>query len=83
MQASQAAGVDEAQAREYLKQAVADLVARKPEVLREVVEEILEDRALIRAIEEGRTTRLVSMEQVMRTLDEVEARLQDEAAGGA
>ena len=78
MEATHEVVVDEAQAREYLKQAVADLVARKPEVLREVVEEVLEDRALSRAIEEGQQTELVSGDQVMRTLDDLESGLRSE-----
>lgn len=78
MEATHEVVVDEAQAREYLKRAVADLVARKPEVLREVVEEVLEDRALSRAIEEGQQTELVSGDQVMRTLDDLESGLRSE-----
>jgi len=59
----------EAQLKELLKSAFVEVLQERRDLLREIVEEALEDIALARAIEEGEATETSSREQILKVLD--------------
>lgn len=74
---TQPMAMDEAQVREYFKQAVRDLIREEPELLREVVEDIvdrmaMEDHALELVMQEAGSAsdagEVVSPEEIQRIL---------------
>ena len=52
-----------------VKSALVELLEERKELVREVIEEALEDVALARAIAEGDRTGIVNREEILRTLD--------------
>lgn len=54
--------------KQALKEALAETLEERRELLHDVVLEVLEDIALVRAIEEGRKSKPVSRAQVLKTL---------------
>lgn len=62
------AAVDHDALKAALKEAVLELLRERPAEVRGLVEEMIEDFGLVRAIEEGRETGFVSREEVDATL---------------
>jgi hypothetical protein len=61
--------VSEAQLKDLVKAAMAEALVEQRALLKEIVEEVIEDIALSRAIDEGMGTPLVSREEVFAALD--------------
>ena len=62
------ATVDAAQLKTLLKEAVTEVLEERRDLLQDVVEEALEDIAMIRAIDAGAQSENVSREEVFRAL---------------
>lgn len=60
--------IDEAKLKEALKAAIVEILEERKDLVREVLEEVLEDIALARAIEEGEQSELVIRDQVFKAL---------------
>jgi len=58
--------LDETQIKELFKQALVELLQERKDLFYELVAEIVEDFALLRAIEEGEETETVGREKVFR-----------------
>lgn len=52
--------IDEAKLKEALKSAIVEILEERKDLVREVLEEALEDIALARAVEEGEQSKLVT-----------------------
>jgi spore coat polysaccharide biosynthesis protein SpsF (cytidylyltransferase family) len=63
--------LDETQMKELFKQAFVELLQEQEDLLYELVAEIIEDFALLRAIREGEDTETVRREEVFRVLEEM------------
>ena len=63
--------LDETQMKELFKQAFVELLQEQKDLLYELVAEIIEDFALLRAIREGEDTETVRREEVFRVLEEM------------
>lgn len=61
--------IDEAKLKEALKSAIVEILEERKDLVREVLEEALEDIALARAIEEGEQSELVSRDEVLNVLE--------------
>jgi hypothetical protein len=61
--------IDEGQLKEALKSAIAEILEERKDLLRDLIEEALEDVALARAIEAGEQSELVSRDEVFNGLD--------------
>lgn len=61
--------VSDAQLKDLVKAAMAEALVEQRGLLKEIVEEVIEDIALSRAIDEGMGTPLVSREEVFAALD--------------
>ncbi len=61
--------INQDQLKDIIKAAVAEVLEEHRDLLHEVVEEALEDVALVRAIEEGESTELIEREAVMNFLE--------------
>ena len=59
----------EAQLKDALKSAVIELLEERPDLLRDVLAAVLEDVALVHAIQEGEASGPVSRDEVFRLLD--------------
>ncbi len=62
--------LDETQMKELFKQAVVELIQERKDLLYDLGTEIIEDFALLRAIQEGEHTETVDREEVFRILRE-------------
>jgi hypothetical protein len=60
--------LDEKQIKESVKQALVELLRERKDLLYDLVEEIVEDYALARAMKEGQQTPKVSRQKVVRAL---------------
>ena len=60
---------DEQRLKEVVKSAIVEVLEERKDLVREVIEEALEDAALTRAIEEGDRSGIVDREEIFRTLD--------------
>ena len=60
---------DENQLKEVFKQAFAELLQERRDLLYDVFTEVLEDIAMANAIKEGEETEVVSREQVFKILE--------------
>jgi spore coat polysaccharide biosynthesis protein SpsF (cytidylyltransferase family) len=63
--------LDETQMKELFKQAFVELLQEQKDLLYELVAEIIEDFALLRAIREGEDTETIRREEVFRVLEEM------------
>ena len=63
--------LDETQIKELFKQAFVELLQERKDLFYELVAEIVEDFALLRAIKEGEETATVGREEVFRALEGV------------
>jgi len=61
--------VDEERLKELLKSALVEVLEERKDLVRDVIDEALEDVASIRAIEEGERSPSVSREEIFNTLD--------------
>jgi hypothetical protein len=61
--------IDEAKLKEAMKSAIVEILEERKDLVREVLEEALEDIALARAIEEGDQSGVVTREEVFNTLE--------------
>ena len=66
----QAVELNEAQLRRLVKEALIEALEERQDLLRGLLEEIVEDVALVQAIQEGETSPPVSREDVFRALEE-------------
>jgi hypothetical protein len=64
------ATVDEARLKELLKAAIVEVLEERRDLVLDLVEEALEDVVLVRAMEEGEESPLVSRDEVFKILDE-------------
>jgi hypothetical protein len=61
--------IDEAKLKQALKAAIVEILEERKDLVREVLEEALEDIALARAIEEGDQSELATREEVFDALE--------------
>jgi hypothetical protein len=61
--------IDEAKLKDLLKSAIVEILEERKDLVREVLEEVLEDIALARAIEEGEQTEVVTRDEVFNALE--------------
>ena len=61
--------VDETQIKDLFKAALVEVMEERRDLIRDAVEEALEEIALVRAIEEGRDSGEVSREEVFRLFE--------------
>jgi hypothetical protein len=64
-----ATSIDEAKLKDMLKSAVAEVFEERRDFVKEIVEEAMEDIALMRAIDEGVRTETVSRSEVFGILE--------------
>ena len=62
--------LDEGRLKEVLKAAIVEVLEERRDLVRDLIEEALEDIALVRAMEEAEGSPLVSREDVFKILDE-------------
>ena len=62
---------EERRLKGLLRDAVVEVLVERRDLLRDALQESLEDTALLRAIRNGERTRLVSRKQVFRRLERV------------
>jgi hypothetical protein len=55
--------------KQAVKQAIKEVVAENSEAIKEMLAEMLEDAALLRRMEEGKTSEFVSRDEVMGLLE--------------
>ena len=61
--------IDDAKLKELLKAAIVEILEERKDLVREVLEEALEDIVLARAIEEGEQSGLVTRDEVFNALE--------------
>jgi hypothetical protein len=61
--------VDEGRLKELLKTAIIEVLEERKDLVRDLLEEVLEDIALVRAIEAGEQTETVSRDEVFKSLE--------------
>lgn len=61
--------LDETQIKDLFKQALEEVLQERKDLLYELVEEIIEDIGLLRAIKEGEETKRVRREEVFQLLE--------------
>ena len=64
-----APSIDEAQLKDALKLALIEVLEERSDLLRDVLAEVMEDVALVRAIQEGEASDPVSRDDVFRALE--------------
>lgn len=62
------ASIDEAKLKELLKSALVEVLEERRDLVKEILEEAIEEIALTRAIKEGLTTEATSREEVFALL---------------
>ena len=62
--------IDEVRIKQWLKEALVEVVEERKDVLHELLTEVMENVAMVRAIQEGETTRPVSKQEVLKLLGE-------------
>ena len=61
--------VDEGRLKELLKAAIVEVLEERRDLLRDIVDEAIEDAALARAIEEGETTPAIERHDVFELFE--------------
>ena len=61
--------INQDQLKDLIKAAVAEVLDERRDLLHEVVEEALEDVALVRAIEEGESTELIERKEIFNIIE--------------
>ncbi len=64
-----APSLSETQLKDVLKAALIEVLEERSDLLRDVLAEVMEDVALVRAIQEGETSEVVSRDEVLRALE--------------
>jgi hypothetical protein len=72
--------IDDAKLKEMLKSAVAEVLEERRDLVKDIVEEAIEDVALARAIDEGVSTNAVSRDAVFAILESAQGRPRSEKA---
>ena len=67
-----APAIDENQLKEILKAAIVEVLEERSDLLRDVMAEVIEEVALVRAIQEGEESEPVSREEILRILNSSE-----------
>lgn len=62
--------IDDQTLRELLKEALIEVMQKRPEVLRDVLAEAIEDVGLAQAIQEGQNTAMVGKDAVSKALEQ-------------
>lgn len=62
--------IDEVRIKQWIKEALVEVVEERKDVLYELLTEVMEDGAMVHAIQEGETTRPVHKQEVLALLDE-------------
>ncbi len=62
--------IDEVRIKQWIKEALVEVVEERKDVLYELLTEVMEDVAMVHAIQEGETTRPVHKQEVLALLDE-------------
>ncbi len=62
---------EERRLRVLLKNAVVEVLEERPDLLRDALQESLEDTAMLRAIQEGEKSRLTSRKKIFQRLERV------------
>ena len=60
--------LDEGRIKELFKDAVLEVIQERRELIYDVLSEVMEDFALAKAIEEGKSSKSVTREEVFQTL---------------
>ncbi|MEM4284367.1 MAG: hypothetical protein QXS96_07770 [Candidatus Caldarchaeum sp.] len=63
------AQINQAQLKELLKAAIVEVLEERRDLISDLTEEVLEDVALARAIEEGESTDSVTRDEVFKRLE--------------
>jgi len=61
--------IDDGRIKELFKQALIEAIEEKKEVVHDILMEVMEDIALVRAIEEGESSGRVDREEIFNILD--------------
>jgi hypothetical protein len=61
--------IDEAKLKDVLKSAIVEILEERKDLVREVLEEAIEDIAFARAIEQGEQSKLVTRDEVFNALE--------------
>ena len=61
--------IDEERVKELLKQALVEVIQERREIIYELLAEVIEDLALVNAIEEGKSTPGIRRAEVMQILE--------------
>lgn len=61
--------VGEDRLKELLKTALVEVLEERRDLVRDVIEEAIEDMAMVRALEEGEQSPLITREEVFRLLE--------------
>jgi hypothetical protein len=61
--------IDDGRIKELFKQALIEAIEEKKEVVHDILMEVMEDIALVRAIEEGESSGSVDREEIFNILD--------------
>ena len=64
-----APSLSETQLKDALKLALIEVLEERSDLLRDILGEVMEDVALVRAIQEGKTSGSVSRDEVFRALE--------------
>lgn len=64
-----APSLSETQLKDVLKSALIEVLEERSDLLRDVLAEVMEDVALVRAVQEGEATEAVSRDEVFRALN--------------
>ncbi|GIK55151.1 MAG: hypothetical protein BroJett015_08140 [Chloroflexota bacterium] len=63
--------IDDKQLKNILKEAMLELLQERRDIFQEALAEVLEDYALVRAIDEGLTSEMASRDEVFAVLETV------------
>lgn len=63
--------IDDKQLKNVLKEAMLELLQERKDIFQEAMAEVLEDYALVRAIDEGLTSETASRDEVFAVLEKV------------
>jgi len=64
--------IDDGRIKELFKQAIIEAIEEKKEVVHDILMEVMEDIAMVRAIEEGENSGSVGREEIFNILDSKE-----------
>lgn len=62
--------VDEGRIKQWFKEVLLEVLEERKDILYELIAEVMEDIALVHAIQEGENTKPVGKQEVLKLLDE-------------